>query len=475
MLRPYQVDGVSALLSAGDGQHLLCSATGTGKTVIGMEALRALGEQTLWIAHRHELIEQARRVAPPNVTLETVQTAHSRLKTLNRFPVLVIDEAHHATAATYRAVIDHVGPRILWGLTATPNRGDGVALGQVFKDIVFEYGLVQGIEDGWLSDLKVRQVRTNVDLTQVRKRAGEFVTADLSRAVNIDSRNELIADYVMKHPKPTIVFAVDVEHAKRLGEIIPRSIVVLGETPDREALLRSDWDCLINVEVCTEGFDWPNLMTGIMARPTQSPLLFQQMVGRLLRKVEGKEFAWLIDFVDNTRDHSACSAPTLLGLDPPHPSVTCSLENVSLLDIPVKMNEIEDTPEAVIVSDKVLDSWARSTSIDLMGIAWTKRPDGGLYLNLGGGNAWQIGPPSLVGKEKFQEEIKRVYNLLIAEHAMAAPIWRKAALRSWGGQTMTPAQGRFIETLDHKFYRQTFTRGQASKIIAYLQARRRQR
>jgi ATP-dependent helicase IRC3 len=228
-LRDYQRECLKAVYEnyrTGIRRQVVSLPTGSGKTVIFSELPRYLKmkKKMLVLAHRSELLEQARdkiRQANPDLRVEIEQAGRvagpesqvvvasvptlgrensKRLRRLDSedFYIIVVDEAHHSTAKTYVRVLKHfgvfekTGRKLLVGFTATPKRGDGKGLDAVFQEIVFSRTLPEMIDAGYLSPVAGYRVETDVDLSRVKVRMGDFVASQLSAAVNIEQRNELV-------------------------------------------------------------------------------------------------------------------------------------------------------------------------------------------------------------------------------------------------------------------------------------------
>jgi ATP-dependent helicase IRC3 len=374
-LRPYQIEAQRAIVEArerGSRAYLVSLATGLGKSVV-IATLPELLELrptdiTLVVAHRDELItqlvekmraqnpdaivgvEKADESAAEDCTIivATVQTlTGARLtrfvtKFGRRIALFVIDEAHHAAAPTYRAIVDKIVLKrpdaIVIGFTATPNRGDGARLTEVFPEV----------EDGYLVPVKSYAVATDTDLDSVASRAGDFVIGQLAEMVDTEERNvKVLEAYRALTPgMKTLIFAASVEHARNIAQLFIaagiKAAFASGDTPQaqREAIVAgfrgTQLDVLVNCGLYLEGFDVPSIEAIVNARPTKSTTLYTQVTGRGLRPLDrdafvlsnfptaearrtsisqsSKPFVIVIDIVDHARRHQLVTLPTLWGL-----------------------------------------------------------------------------------------------------------------------------------------------------------------
>jgi ATP-dependent helicase IRC3 len=359
-LRPYQqecLEAIKANLDTGIYRQLVCAATGTGKTAILSNLPEALDiRRMLVLAHRDELLDQAaeklrhwnprlkiaieagerKSSTTADVVVASVATlGRAGSKRLGRFPsdwpqAVVVDEAHHATSASYQTIFEHFGllrtenRTLLLGVTATPFRADGEDLSRIFERVSFEYGIRRGIEDGWLSDIRGIRLKTQVRLDRVKQRAGDFATDELSAAVNTPERNAAIVKGWLGHAsgRPTLAFTVDIQHARDLADEFcrygVRAEAVWGSDPERADKLARfrarETNVLANCALLTEGFDAPLTSCVVMARPTRSHGLYMQCIGRGTRTDEGKADTLVIDVVDLSSRFSLANVSKAMGL-----------------------------------------------------------------------------------------------------------------------------------------------------------------
>jgi ATP-dependent helicase IRC3 len=368
-LRPYQKDSLNAVVKKvqeGKNKLVIVMATGLGKTCVfstlATTISTKLGGKTLIIAHREELLDQAKdkilRIAPElkveieqgersvlernyDVIIASVQTlgrsGTKRIKKFNpnEFSFICIDECHHCASESYKRILEYFGVlkgkefgkgKILLGVTATPSRADHIGLDTIFDEIAYSYCLKDGIKDGYLANIKAFTVFTKEDLSGVGTRMGDFIESELADAVDTEERNRLVVEtYLEKVPNTkALVFASSVEHVLNLTEMFQKAGIkaeyVVGETStEKRKKILEDFKqgkikVLVNVGCFTEGYDEPTIETIMMARPTKSSVLYQQMVGRGSRRTETKEYFNLVDFVDNTGKNKIVTLPTLFGV-----------------------------------------------------------------------------------------------------------------------------------------------------------------
>ena len=348
-LRDYQQQAISDLRSAmqqGARAPLLCLPTGGGKTVIlatiATQAA-ARGRHVLILVHRRELIHQtSSKLAwvgldhgiiaagiPSSdhaVQIASVQTLARRLSRLDWQPTLIIiDEAHHATAGQWARILDHWPDAYRLGVTATPCRLDGCGLRGTFDTMVLGPSVADLIFTGYLSPARIYAPPVVADLQGIRSRGGDYANDQAAAAMD---RPTVTGDAIAHYQRLTagqqaIAFCCNVDHAVSVCDAFKTAGIgaelLLGNTPDREQVV-ADFAAhrirvLVTVDVVSEGFDVPAASCAILLRPTQSLGLYLQQVGRVLRPAPGKEHAVILDHVGNVTRHGFPDDPRDWSLD----------------------------------------------------------------------------------------------------------------------------------------------------------------
>lgn len=363
VLRDYQREAVDAVEQAWTEHQraLVVLPTGCGKTItFGSIADRCQDGRVMVLAHREELIHQAadkiewmtgerpdiemadywadqgrsrRRVVVSSIQTQVSGKYGGRMTRFDPgdFSRLIIDEAHHSIADTYLSVINHYTQhdalKVL-GVTATPDRGDESALGNVYETCAYDYEINDAVADGWLVPITQNSVTVDsLDFSKVSTSRGDLNGKQLAELME-DEHNlhEVAAPTIdIAGERKTLMFASSVWHAERLAEIFNRhrsgmARFVCGKTPkdERKKMFRDyakgAFQILVNVGVATEGFDDPGIEVVAIARPTKSRSLYAQMVGRGTRVlpdvIEGNNAGghWRIDDPDERRATIANSA-----------------------------------------------------------------------------------------------------------------------------------------------------------------------
>ncbi|MBR6322210.1 MAG: DEAD/DEAH box helicase family protein [Lachnospiraceae bacterium] len=328
---------------------LLYHATGTGKTITAVSDAKHFGKKTLFLAHRHELVDQAvhafQQVWPeaavgryegsihePDayIVCGSVQSVSQNLDDFDADEIgyLIIDECHHGTAESYRKILSYFHPEFTLGLTATPERTDGEDLLGIFQNVAHKLDLKTAVEAGTLVPVRCIRIKTNISLRDVRISGFKYNTLDLETTIRIPERNQLIVDTYSEyvHSKPTVVFCTSVRHAEEVAELF-RAVGVSAEcvsgstkAADRKRILadyeQGEIPVLCACDLLNEGWDSPHTEVLFMARPTMSKTIYMQQLGRGMRKAPGKEFLMVFDFVDNANLFNApYSLHRMLGIN----------------------------------------------------------------------------------------------------------------------------------------------------------------
>ena len=348
-LRPYQQESLDAVMNEWKDKDrtLLVLPTGCGKTIVFAKITEqrvGQGSRVLILAHRGELLTQAAdklysatglRCAVEKaeqsclgswyrVTVGSVQTLmrESRLRDFrpDYFDTIIIDEAHHAISDSYQTILRHFPHAKLLGVTATPDRGDMVNLGQVFDSLVYEYTLPRAIKEGYLSPIKAVTIPLRLDLTGVSVQSGDFKPGDIDTA--LDPYLYQIADEMLNYCKDrkTVVFLPLIKTSQKFCGILNdrgfNAAEINGQSDDRaevlEAFDKGEYNVLCNSMLLTEGWDCPSVDCVIVLRPTKVRSLYCQMVGRGTRLCDGKSELLLLDFLWHTERHELCHPAHLI-------------------------------------------------------------------------------------------------------------------------------------------------------------------
>ena len=555
--RTFQTDAVQACLDAYDAgvrKQLLVMATGTGKThCFGRlyEAAKSrLSGQMMIIAHTDELVRQnllrmqelhgaasvsmemGTTQADPSspIISASVQTlgrkGTSRLDKFNwdNIDKIVIDEAHHSTTDAYRRILDRSGVlepnsrTLLLGTTATPARTDGVALDEIYERVVYLYTLRQAIKDGWLVDVKGYRVRTDTSLNGISKSDGDFSKSELSQRVNSPQRNQQIVDAYQRvgEKRKAVCYCVDIEHATTMATRFKSAGIsaeaMWGEDSERTNKLerhqRGTTNVLCVCGLLIEGYDDPSIACIILARPTQSPILLPQMVGRGTRLEDGvnlldhdymdrvKRNVIVIYVVDGKPEPTLITLPTLMGL-----SNNLDVEGRSIVEVAELIEELQEEnpnvdfsrietvsetktlieqvdmfqirfPQEVQESSEL--TWYRSFTGGYKMLIPKEGPDGAgvvkIYENT-------LGQWELSGKIKgdefhgirntFEEAIK-VTDEQIRKRVSKQTLSYISREAKWHGEKPTRGQKNMLKRLFpwKNFNYEQMDRGQASKLIA---------
>lgn len=340
------IDSLKELIRNGQKRALLISATGTGKTYASAFAVRELkAKKALFVVHREQIAKQAMKsydivfnhtkkcalLSGNNKNTENADFIFATMQTIckaeylnlfskDEFDVIVIDEAHHAGAGSYEKIMSYFEPKIIYlGMTASPERSDDIDIFKIFDhNIAYEIRLQQALEYDFLCPFHYFGVTDIVDVNNDELELRNFnLLCSEKRASYIMDQMEY---YSYSGDKPRgLIFCSRKEIAKELSELFNRSgrfrtMVLTGEDSqsardEAVARLESDKsnsnyvDYIFSVDIFNEGVDIPKVNQVVMLRPTQSPIVFVQQLGRGLRKYCSKEFVVILDFIGNHQNN----------------------------------------------------------------------------------------------------------------------------------------------------------------------------
>lgn len=345
--RPYQIESINAVWEAirtRDDNPCLVLPTGAGKTIviaeICREAVTKWSGRVLILAHVKELLAQSvdklqkmcpgievgvysaglkRREKRGQVIVAGIQSVYQRACELEAFDLILVDEAHlipPSGEGMYRTFLNDarvVNPLVrVIGLTATPYRmttGRICAPGNILNHVCHEVGVKELIAGGFLCPVRSKAGRRKADLSEVHVRGGEWIESELQSAMMDPTILQTACAEIQEHAadrKSVLVFCCGIKHAEAVAGILGAECV-FGDTLGRDVILerfkRGEVKYLCNVNVLTTGFDAPNIDCVAMLRPTLSPGLYYQMVGRGFRLCEGKGDCLVLDFGGNIIRH----------------------------------------------------------------------------------------------------------------------------------------------------------------------------
>ncbi len=344
--REYQQNVVEAIIS---GYHrkrsksLFIVATGLGKTVIAAIAtdkLIQLGlKRVLVLCHSVDLIQQLQQafwtqipksvptrlfmdgqpaVPTDGINFGLYQTLYGYLGGLepDAFDLIIVDEAHHAMANAFSTCIDHLKPKLLIGMTATPWRGDGATLDSIFGEAIARVSLIDGMRMGYLAKVDYRLMCDNIDWKAIPKLAANPTTVrDLNKRLFIPQRDDEVIKHILRTmevtAKPRIaIFSPSKKHAQQFSRRlnangVPAANVSIANKVTRRRTLMDfsagNLKAITAVDVLNEGIDIPDVNILVFLRATHSRRIFVQQLGRGLRIAPGKEKVVVLDFVTDIR------------------------------------------------------------------------------------------------------------------------------------------------------------------------------
>jgi superfamily II DNA or RNA helicase len=383
-LRDYQQEAVESVFRQWDNgirSTMVVLPTAGGKTVVASSIAERLWERhhtkedlysgaILFLAHREELITQThqkfRKHIPdakiaiemaehraygqlhrkPEIVIASTASMLSRYKKYpkNFFGAAFIDECHHSTGKSYTEPLGYFDDNLqfMLGLTATPKRHDGKAMGRLFDEVAFKMTLLQGIDKGWILEPRMQRINVSeMNLQNVSVVAGDFSKSSLSKEMSRETViGRMVSETIERGAgRQTAIYCVDVDHMRAVEQQLKqrgqKCAMIDGKTPDsvRKSRLRDFKECaiqfIISCGTLTEGWDCPECEVIAMFRPTQSENLYEQIVGRVLRPLTppteptpelrraaiaacSKPYGIVLDFVGNSR-HKLANIGDILG------------------------------------------------------------------------------------------------------------------------------------------------------------------
>lgn len=349
MLRDYQqlsVDLLRQSLRTGHKAPILVAPTGSGKTHIACAIINNAvekGKSILFLAPRRELIYQAHnrlenhgviagmimagepRSVYSRVQVASFDTLHARAKRTERMlmpdaDVVIVDEAHLSIAKTRQEIISHYENAVVIGLTATPARGDGKGLGEIYDDLIISVTMKDLVDQGHLVPARYF-APSKPDLAKLKTNKGDYVVKELEKRVDQPQLvGDIVTNWIQIAPdRQTVVFCVTRNHARHVHECFTEHGIEAGyldgETPldERKQILEDissgEIQVLVNVFVATFGWDCPTISCVVLARPTKNITLYLQTAGRGLRTAEGKEDCIIIDHSGAIEQHGFVDDP----------------------------------------------------------------------------------------------------------------------------------------------------------------------
>ena len=348
-LRDYQINAKDAIFKEwenGNKRTLLNMATGLGKTVVFAKVIEEFvkhKKRVLIIAHREELLEQAankiKAITGYNcvyekakstcigsrckIVLGSIQTISkkNRLSKFKKdyFDLIVVDEAHHCTSATYQNVLKYFDNAYVLGVTATPDRSDKKMLSSYFNSEAYEYNIRDGIQNKYLCPIKAKTIPLVIDISDVKISSGDFSLSDADRAIEPyleEVANVIATEYA---DKKIVIFLPLVNTSIKMCEILQSkgvsAVEINGKSPDRAQKFKDyaegKYSVLCNAMLATEGWDCPAVDCIVILRPTKVRSFYVQMVGRGTRPYKDKNNLLLLDFLWLSQKHKLCRPSSL--------------------------------------------------------------------------------------------------------------------------------------------------------------------
>jgi superfamily II DNA or RNA helicase len=332
-LYPYQEKVLESIISDPSPSKLISMPTGTGKTITFLHVAKHYKKNTLILVHREELLNQTFEKALKIGFLEddiaiinslskdslktlNISMVPSLVRNLDRYDpkdidMIIVDEAHHATAHSYTQIFNYFDvfsmKKLLIGFTATPMRGDKKCLSGIFQSHCFKMTLQEATQSGYICPVYGCRIQLDKTLENIETWGGDYKVDQLDSVMNCESINELVAQRCANlYQVPALIFCTSIDHAKKICDKIKEKGRTCGTISYKNTkkevdeiitkLKNKEIDFLTNAIKLTEGFDYPPIRSIISARPTKSPVLYKQMIGRGLRLSPEKLDCFVLEF-----------------------------------------------------------------------------------------------------------------------------------------------------------------------------------
>ncbi len=338
---PHQLDCLAAIRAArqeGAITALVVMATGLGKTVTAGYAVKEWTEKrpgrVLYLCHQNDILYQScetfklilghdrtygyfhgeeKHLHEVDCLFASFQTMQIALELFSKdeFVYIIVDETHHSHAETFKPVIDYFDPEFLLGITATPDRGDGQNIRDIYGEEIFSLPLEEALARELLAPVDYRLLTDEIRLNDILETPiGKLSIKELNRKVFIPKRDDEIAKIIainvaeFENPR-VIVFCSSVQHCEHLAEFLPDAMAIHSRIPQKERSIRTEFfrqgvlGTVLTVDCFNEGIDVPEANVIVFLRSTASPNIFLQQLGRGLRKSDGKTKVIVLDFVGN--------------------------------------------------------------------------------------------------------------------------------------------------------------------------------
>lgn len=334
-LRDYQLEAIDVIKShfKSCNTQYIELPTGSGKTVTFLsyskehkrilivvptkELLNQVYESAQYFYHKNKISRKGSGYdeIPSQVHICIINSIRGKYLDIlikSDYDLLIIDEAHHVQAESYKRLIKSFNCKIL-GVTATPDRLDGKFIHELLGQCTYKKDVIELIECGYLCDIEGYSVKSKIDISDVDSHNFDFSLRDLYKKLCNDSRNDLIVQICKETlgDRKTLIFCINIDHSKIICKILNENGLKAAHidgamSNDLRKSILNDFRTgkikyLTNCQLLTEGFDEPSIDGIVLAKPTKSRALFNQMIGRGLRTCKGKINCKVVDIVDNNK------------------------------------------------------------------------------------------------------------------------------------------------------------------------------